>query len=273
MADERPLTFGISRVRNEDDLIEWSLRRAVLQYDHVIIGEGNSTDDTRQIIEKVIGEGLPITVVDDTRPGPAQCDVMTEFAHLAGEMGATWVCPYDTDEAWFAHEPPVARQLEQLPPDILLVNVANVTHCSTDLDDPTDPDPMSRMGWRSKERLPLAKVACRIRPDLKIGHGNHDATYDEVRHPPRTQGFLTSHHFPYRTADQFLKRVEMAWPQLRDSGLPESHGAHMWGYGDLLDRAGSDAVRAWFTDRLSFRDPGSNPELMFDPLPPLEACP
>jgi hypothetical protein len=44
----------------------------------------------------------------------------------------------------------------------------------------------------------------------------------------------------------------------------------MWGYGDLLDRAGPDAVRAWFTDKMFFRDPAANPELMFDPLPPLE---
>lgn len=261
------ITFGITRSLNEVDLIEWSIRRMLAQVDHIIIGD-NSTDGTREILEKLVAE-LPITLLDDTKLNWEQRDVMTEYAYMARDMGAEWVCPFDIDEAWLPCDGGrIADRLPELPDAVLVVIAANLTHCATTEDDPNDPDPMHRMGWRNAERLPLGKIACRVRDGLRIGHGNHWAEYLGIRHPPSVQGVIESRHFPYRTADQFIKRVQGAWPMLRDSGLPKSHGAHMWGYGDLLDRAGPEGLREWFNTKFLFDDPANNPELAFDRLPP-----
>lgn len=258
-------TFGITRSKNEDDCIEGSIRRALTQYDHVIIGD-NSTDDTRKILEQLVSEGLPITLLDDWKLSVEQRDVMTDYAQMAAWMGADWVCPFDIDEVWFVPDGRIGDALAALDSEIMVVVASNTTHCATDRDDPNEPDPMTRMGWRSRDVLPLAKVACRCRPDLRIDHGNHVAHYDT---PVETieGGLIEIRHFPYRTPEQFIKRVEGAWPPLRDSGLPESHGTHMWAYGRCLDEHGPDGLRSWFRDGMFFTDPASNPELVYDPAP------
>lgn len=262
--------FGITRSLNEVDLIEWSLRRMLVQVDHIIIGD-NSTDGTREIIEQLVAEGLPITLLDDKLLNWQQNVVMTNYAFMARDMGAEWVCPFDIDEAWYGCDGRIADSLKGVPPSVLIAIAANLTHAATTEDDMDNPDPMDRMKWRSPERLPLGKVAVRVRDGLQIGHGNHSATYEGVRHVPSVQNVIESRHFPYRTAEQFLKRVQGCWPMLRDSGLPRSHGAHMWGYGEMLDRAGAQAVIDWFNTKFLFDDPANNPEgLVYDPLPPLK---
>lgn len=258
-------TFGITRSKNEDDIIEGSIRRALTQVDHVIIGD-NSTDNTRKILEGLVDEGLPIALLDDWALNVEQRDVMTDYAGMAAWMGAHWVIPFDIDEVWFSpNGARITDNLAELPDNVMVVDCSNTTHCATSEDDPNEADPITRMGWRSADKLPLAKVACRCRPDLKIGHGNHTANYDG---PIRTvQDIIEIRHYPYRTPEQFIKRVQGAWPSLRDSGLPESHGAHMWAYGRCLDAHGPDGLVEWFKAGMFFEDPASNPELIFDPCP------
>jgi hypothetical protein len=261
--------FGITRSYNEADIIESSIRRMCAQVDHVIIGD-NSDDGTGEILLELGAKGLPITVLWDDAPSVAQRDVMTAYGHLAREMGATWGVFFDIDEVWYASDTRIADALADLPDHILLAPARNLNHTASTADDPEDPDPIHRMGWRNAEMLPLVKVACRLRDDLAIGHGNHSASYAGERHPAAVNGLLESHHYPYRSPEQFIKRVKGAWPQLRDSGLPETHGAHMWAYGRHLDEFGEDGLRRWFENGMLAKDPASNPDLVYDPAP---ACP
>lgn len=262
-------TFGITRSKNEVDIVSSSLQRMATHVDHIIIGD-NSDDGTREEIEKLVADGWPITLHDDTALSWQQCDVMTAYAREAAEHHAQWVIPFDIDEVFHSEYGRIADRLEELPEEVLIAVATNVTHCVTDEDDPSDPDPLSRMGWRNAEVLPLGKIACRTHPGLQIGHGNHSAAYAGVRHAPSVHDVIGARHFPYRSPEQFIKRVEGAWPPLRDSGLPRTHGAHMWGYGELLDAGGPDALREWFDTKFTFRDPANNPEIVFDPLPRLE---
>lgn len=264
-----PLVVAISRVRDEDDIIESSLRRMLGQVDHVIIGEGGSQDRTREIIDHVANETGRVTVYDDDALNYEQCDVMTEYARRAQLMGAKFAAFYDTDEVWFADGGSIRDVLLELPEHILIATARNLTHCATTEDDESDPDVLHRMGWREAEMLPLMKVACRLRDDLSVGHGNHSAHYGSERHAATVNGVLESRHFPYRTADQFVKRVKIAWPMLRDSGLPESHGAHMWAYGRHLDEFGEEGLRRWFENG-HLHTPG-RPGMVHDPLPELSS--
>lgn len=257
-------TFGITRSKNEADAIEGSLRRMLRHVEHIIIGD-NSDDGTRETIEKLVADGLPITLVDDWALNWQQREVMTDYAGMAAWMGADWVCPFDIDEIWFAPAGRIADVLADLPPEVMVVDATNTTHCCTSADDPNELDPFARMGWRDRQKLPLSKVACRTRPDLRIGHGNHTATYDgpvTIEH-----NVIEIRHFPYRDPEQFIKRVQGAWPPLRDSGLPESHGTHMWVYGRCLDEHGPDGLRSWFRDGMFFENPESNEDLVYDPCP------
>lgn len=262
------MVVGITRSLNESDIIVGSILRMLVQVDHVIIGEGASTDGTRELLDALVRDGYPITVLDDTAQNFEQREVMTAYAQLArSELGATWGVFFDIDEAWYADGGTIAQVLTGLPDHVMLAPARNLTHCATSEDDQDERDPMSRMGWRNAEMLPLVKIACRLRDDLSVGHGNHSVHYDQERHPAAVNDVLESRHFPYRTPEQFIKRVKHAWPMLRDSGLPETHGAHMRAYGQHLDEFGEEGLRRWFFSGMFFENPASNPELCFDPLP------
>jgi hypothetical protein len=261
------MVVGITRSLNEADLIEYSIGRMLLQVDHIIIGD-NSTDGTRETLDRMVAAGRPITLLDDEALNFEQRDVMTLYARMAKAMGGTWGVFFDIDEAWYADGGSIAQVLSGLPDHVLLAPARNVTHCATSEDDPGDPDPMSRMGWRNAEMLPLVKIACRLRDDLSVGHGNHSVHYDQEHRPAAVNDVLESRHFPYRTPEQFIKRVRHAWPMIRDSGLPETHGAHMWAYGRHLDEFGEEGLRRWFFNGMFFENPAGNPELVYDPLPP-----
>jgi hypothetical protein len=261
------MVFGITRSLNESDIIRGSLLRMLTQVDHIYIGDGTSTDGTREEIERLIDDGLPITLFDDTALNFEQRDVMTNYAHMARGHGATFVVPFDIDEVWHADEGTIRERLLELPDTILTVTARLLTHCVTSADDPEDPDPLSSMRWRSVEMLPLPKIACRALPSLHIDHGNHGAWYDGVRDVPAVNGVLAARHFPYRSPGQFIKRVKHAWPMLRDSGLPETHGAHMWAYGRHYEEFGEEGLARWFMNGMYFEDPHSNPDLVCDPAP------
>ena len=79
-------TFGITRSFNEVDLLEYSVRRMARQVDHIIIGD-NSTDGGREALERLVADGLPITLLEDKKLNWQQREVMTEYAPLA----ARWV--------------------------------------------------------------------------------------------------------------------------------------------------------------------------------------
>lgn len=261
-------TWGITRSKNEVDLIEWSLRRMLRQVDHVLIGD-NSDDGSEVILRGLVKEGLPITLMYDDAPSWHQREVMTSYAHFARTHGAEWGVFFDIDEAWTGQTGNIAGTLAQLPDHILIAPARNLNHCATDADDPTDPDPMHRMGWRSREMLPLVKVAARLHEDLWIDHGNHAAHYYGEQFPASINGVLESRHYPYRSPEQFIKRVQGSWPELRESGLPEGHGAHMRAYGQHLDEFGPEGLARWFDNGMLLKSPSENPDLVFDPLPPL----
>jgi hypothetical protein len=260
------MVIGITRALNETDIIDASMMRMLTQVDHIIVGVGPSTDGTSEQLATLAAQH-PITLVPDGALSWQQRDVMTGYAQTARDMGASWVVPFDVDEVWHADEGTVAEALTGLDRHVVLAPARLLTHCVTSEDDCSEADPISRMCWRSVEMLPLPKVACRALPGLRIGHGNHSASFDGMRRPAEVNGVLGARHYPYRSPEQFIKRVRGAWPQLRDSGLPESHGAHMWAYGRELDAGGPEALEKWFRDGMFFEDPASNPDLIHDPCP------
>lgn len=260
------MVVGITRSRDEADIIESSIRRMLEQVDRIVIGD-NSDDGTREILDALAVEHPGrVDVRWDDAPSVAQRDVMTQYARDAAADGAEWVVPFDIDEVWQSDRATIRHRLASLGSEILLAPARLVTHCCTTLDDQSDPDPLSRMVWRDVEMLPLPKMACRARPDVVIEHGNHGARFERVKVPPAALGLMSARHFPYRSAEQFIHCVEIAWPQLRDSGLPETHGAHIWAYGRTLDERGPDGLRAVFNEHWLVDAPAQRGRV-HDPLP------
>lgn len=262
-------TVAVTRTKNEADIIASSIRRMCAQVDHVIVGDGSNEDDTLDILQALAAEGLPLTVLTDDEPTYAQAEQMTALAHRARlEHGADWVVPFDADEVWMASEGTISEQLADLPRRILIASAMLHDHIVTS-EDPDEGSPFERMVWRRTEPLPLRKVAVRARPDLQLHMGQHSASFDGVRHAATVTDQLGVRHFPYRSVEQFTRKITVGGPPLVASGLPEAIGAHWRMYYEMWERGGDDAMRSWFERWVFETDPGANPHLALDPLPPL----
>jgi glycosyltransferase involved in cell wall biosynthesis len=232
-------TFAISMVRDEADIIGATVAHMLGQVDHVIVADNGSTDDTRAILSD-----LGVEVVDDPDPAYYQSRKMTALAQRAAAAGATWVVPFDADEIWCAADGRIADLLAASTVDV--VTAALYDHVPSALD-PDVADPVRRIGWRRATPTPLPKVACRVAPDLVIAQGNHAATYDR---PHVEVAGLVVHHYPYRSADQFVRKARNGSQAYRATDLPDTAGAHWRQYGDLLDAHGPEVLagvfRRWF---------------------------
>ena len=91
--------FVITNVKNESDIIESFCRYNLTYCDGMLIYENNrSTDNTREIIQNLIDEGLPVFFADDVEV-VRYVAAKNAIAKLAmDEYGADLVIPLDGDE-------------------------------------------------------------------------------------------------------------------------------------------------------------------------------
>lgn len=273
------ITVGIAMVRDEDDILAATLCQMLRQVDAVVVADNLSVDSSRDILEAALeAEPDRVHIVDDFDPAYTQSDKMTALAHHArsvfGEI--SWVVPFDADEWWYSpFGDRISTVLAGVPDRWHVVPATLFDHVAT-AKDPDVSDPVERMAYRRTTPLPLPKVAARYRPDLVIEQGNHGAHYDEFE-PARFDPILTVRHFPYRSAEQFVRKVRNGSAAYRAAGdrQPSSAGAHWRQWGDILEGSGEDAVsgifRKWFwrrhPDEVESVVGERQPALMYDPAP------
>lgn len=253
-------TCAVMLLKDEEDVLEPVLRHLLTQVDYVIAADNLSTDGTRGILEALAAEGAPVQAVDDPEVGYTQADKTTELARHALARGFDWVLPCDADEVWYAPDGRrVADWLDGLTPDVQVVTAELYNHLPT-AEDEDDPNPVSRIGWRKRERGALPKVCARCRPDLRIGMGNHAATTDGTG---LTAPGLVIRHFSWRSAEQYLRKIRNGSAAYAASGLPETYGAHWRMFDGATDDAIRDHFRTWFWSAA----PRADATLIFDPAP------
>ena len=250
--------FGIAMVRDEADIIGTTAAHMLTQVDHVIVADNGSTDGTRDILAE-----LDVEIIDDPEVGYYQSRKMTMLARRAWAAGADWVVPFDADEWWYCpHTETIAEFLGQFGTQWLTVSAELYDHVATG-HDPAVADPVERMRWRRVSPAPLPKVACRPREDLSIHQGNHGASYDSGA---TVQSGLIVRHFPYRSAEQFVRKARNGAEAYQATDLPETTGQHWRQYGALLEAHGpevlADVFRQWFW----IADPTVDESVLFDPI-------
>jgi hypothetical protein len=244
-------------VKDEADIIGGSIERMLRQVDVVIVADNGSTDGTREILEAF---GDRVEVREDPDVGYYQSEKMSHLAAVAAAQGADWVIPFDADEVWVSPHGRVADVLAEQAATIAAAPILN--YMATASDDMSLP-PLERIRWRQREALGLPKVACRAVLPVTIAQGNHGAHYPSgIVHE-----LVEVHHFPYRSAEQFLSKVRNGAAAYKATDLPDDVGAHWRQYGELLDEQGPDAVKDWFREHFVSDDPESDPELIHAPCP------
>lgn len=255
--------FSISLVKDEIDIIERTLRHTAGQVDRLLVADNGSTDGTRDVLSDLERE-LPLTVIDDPRPEHYQSAKLTELAHQAADMGATWIVPVDGDEIWYSLHGPIADVLRR-DPRAWIFTADLYDHVPTSRDD-QQLEPVARMGWRRQEACPLLKVACRPHPTLTIHEGSHSADY-AGEYPRTIGGQLAIRHFPYRTPSQFLSKASNGARGRGLTDLPETVSPHLREYGRILADDGPAGLERLFRERFWIDQPDQDPSLVFDPAP------
>jgi glycosyltransferase involved in cell wall biosynthesis len=247
--------WGIARVKDEADVITATVERMAAQVDQLLISDNASTDGTRDILT-LLARKYPLQVIDDPEVGYYQAQKMSELAAYAAAEGADWVIPFDADEVWYS---PFGRIADVLScqPDAAIAGAELYDHVPT-AEDPADGDPVARIGWRRRTAAPLAKVAARPRPPVRIHQGNHGAD-----HGTRVDGLLVVRHFPYRSPEQMISKARNGAAAYAATDLPEDIGKHWRDYGRLTDEQIADVFRRYFWSPAPAADPG----LIYDPAP------
>ncbi len=216
--------WAVGLVRDEGDIVETVVRNLVAQgVERVVIADNLSTDATASVLERLAGS-LPVTVLADRLAAHYQAEKTTLLARAAARAGAGWVLPFDADEIWTAPVGTVAGWLEECDADVVQVPVFN--HVPTEGDDPGEPDPVRRLRWRKAEPNRLHKVVFRADGRVRLHHGNHGVD----RRGRRRRG-LEIRHFPYRSEEQFVRKVRQGSAALAATDLTDEVGKHWRGLG------------------------------------------
>jgi hypothetical protein len=232
-------TFGVTMVRDEEDVIEYVVRHTLEECDGVIVGDNDSADRTREILESI--DDPRLTVVD--LPGFAyhQRERMNALATKASvEYGAEWVVPFDADEWWYSPRGRIADVLAAVDPTIIVAVAAPYEWVPEPDDDHLDPNPFSRIRHRRTTQA-QQKVAFRPGPGRELAMGNHHLEGAW----PETRELLEIGHVPYRSVEQARRKVVHGKAALEAAGLATGFGFHWRELGDMSEEGFADWWRKW----------------------------
>ena len=240
---------GITMVKDEIDIIEYTVDNMLRQCDNVIAWDDGSTDGTYEwLCDKT--EHLPcdLRVWDDAnvdRPGYYQSERMTKMARAAYAMGAEWVVPFDADEYWISACPdyPLIKDvLNAHQPDYGIIKAQVLDHMATGI---ASHPILERLKWYRTEPLAFPKVAARATADVVIEQGNHWAKYN-VPALPTPDHRLIVHHYPYRSPEQVIKKIRNGAAAYALTDLPANIGSHWREWGKLSDEQIIEIFYKWY---------------------------
>lgn len=236
------MLIAITMVRDEADILPWTLEHMLAQVDHVIIADNRSVDGCVEAAIAYAERNMPpptttsrVTVIEDPEPAYYQDDKMTGLAHQAWQMGATWVVPWDADEAWYHLD-----QLREDPPyDILTARPYVMVPQPGD--DADDPNPITRMLWRTPGPEPLPKVVFRANPYARLHMGNHgvDGAGHRVHHHA-----LGCRHYQFRSLDHLRRKIRNGMEAYNAAGAARASSGSYWR--DLAGMAAAGTLDAWW---------------------------
>ncbi len=221
--------LGISMVKNEVDIIEEFVRHNINIFDEMYIIDNRSTDGTREILESLKEEGLPINIWDDFEPAYNQSEKMTAaYYRLKRERKFDYVMVIDADEFIKVNQPEEIRsRLKRQDTKYFLewelyvpLGTDNGSSCVLD-----------RIVNKAQTNDVFMKV---IIPNIKRGEitiwqGNHDI--DCIGNTLRKEILpVKLAHFPVRSVDQITSKTICGWFAylMRGSQSRFSHEGFQW---------------------------------------------
>ncbi|CAG0971116.1 hypothetical protein BURK1_01228 [Burkholderiales bacterium] len=210
---------GVTVVRDEEDILEASIRHNLGVLSALTVVDHGSSDATPSILDALVREGLPIEVVRDDSIGYLQSRITTEQVRRTLAAGADLCIPIDADEFLrIRSREAFERAVADADPARHLV--MPWVHFLPDLD--LQGDIVSRL--RRARRTPtdahgMRKVVVRHRlletPGAVVGIGNHEVVPPSGmagdRHVLLDGDVVSMAHVPVRGVAQYTAKMTVGY--------------------------------------------------------------
>lgn len=218
--------WGIAMVKNEADVIEQTVKHLLDQgLDHILIVDNGSEDKTVEILHD-LARTHPISIGTDNEPAYYQSEKMTWLADKAKEHGATWIVPFDADEFWFGTAGSLASALAVAREPILEALIYNQF---------PQPDGAWKVDATPHQE---AKICFKPNRPFVVAMGNHS-----LIGPGKTgTSKIAILHRPWRSFEQFSRKIRQGAASLNLTDLQESLGYHWRSMGEASD---SELQEVW----------------------------
>jgi hypothetical protein len=264
--------IGITRVLNEDDIVEAFVRHHAAMVDHHLILDNGSTDDTVAILRALKDEGLNISVFQNRSSFFTESSYNTVlFRHAANVLAAEWAIFLDADEFVNLGQSPdgLRAALGAVPPEAGCVGLPSLTYFDSPHDNPAEPIIPVRVHWRENptERL-LSKIFARaslVAANVTIDAGQHQALYDGK--PVKLYGDhrLSLCHYYRRSPWQVISKSVLGYLKVTAAPKSERDKKRSVHYNDVFRFMRDDPERLFEPGFLNPTYDDKN--LVEDPLP------
>ena len=209
----------VSMVKNEEDIVESFARHACSFADFLLIANHQSSDRTKQILESLQSENLPIQIVDLEDQAYDHSTVMTDLMRQSLDRDFDIILPMDADEFLIqsnGNSQSLRQALQNLDPEkcytmqwkwfeIIEPEIhADRFILSRDflIDSQPTFGPKTCIGGKIAKRL-----------DLRIMKGGHHPLLPNGDIPPQDEigSGIFSAHFPKRSVGQILSKTMIGW--------------------------------------------------------------
>lgn len=203
---------AVTRIRNEDDLVEAFARHHGRLVDHHVFLDNESNDRTLEILTALRAEGLNISIRTSRSGLSAESAQNTLLLRDAAELGADWIIHLDCDE--FIDPRPLGGSLHAvlggLPAQAPCTKTRAINYHPTCEDDPTELVVPRRLRKRDPHLADFTKVFVRARVvpmGATIGDGNHAAYLGGTEIPFCPDDRLLIAHYYMRDGWQILAKA------------------------------------------------------------------
>jgi len=207
---------AVSIVKNEADIIEAFVRHTHAWVDHHLVFDHDSTDGTRDILQALRAEGLPVTLYTDDAIGKLQQFRSNHLSRLAArELDADWIIPLDADELLGGPDRAALEHALAATPPGISRSLPLLNYVATATDPAGEPNPAVRLQYCETGPLHTRKVmvarALALDESVAAGMGSHALFRGEAPLPdqPLPDSFHLA-HLPLRSPQHQVLRVVLA---------------------------------------------------------------
>lgn len=211
---------SVTRILNEDDIVEAFVRHHAALVDHMLFLDNGSTDATLDILRHLQAEGFALSVFQTISVNFDEVAASTWLYRLADQMHrADWVVCLDTDE-FVSTQASLADRLAGRHRHDQAVTVPLVHYFDTPEDDAAEPIVPVRMRWRQRAATGVVKLILRggLGTRVTIDAGSHGAMLDGRTMSAAAEHEVAYAHYPRRNGWQNLQKSALGWLKVLAAG-------------------------------------------------------